>query len=238
MLKQSEIRRLKDSGLSVRAVSRALNCSRKTVRKYLQKNEAVAFSTPHVAPEWVLAIDWGKIHAEHTLKGVPLNVLWEERVEDGKIPIGYAGFWKQYHRKFPNLPKTMVRFFEPGSRAEIDYCDGIDIVNPSTGEILKTHLFVGVLCSSRYTYAEFSLSQKSHDFLNSHIRMFDFFGETPATLAPDNLKSGVSKAHKYDPDINPAYAQMARHFGITVTPARVRTPKNNSDLSELVLLQS
>lgn len=228
MLKQNEIRRLKESGMSVRAISRALNCSRKTVRKYLQ-NDPPQVITPEIsmeAPLWASELDWESIHHEHSVKGVPLNVLWEERVESSQIPVGYSGFWKQYQRRYPDLPKTMVRFFEPGSRVEIDYCDGIDIINPSTGEIIKTHLFVGTLCNSRYTYAEFSLSQKSQDFLSSHVRMFDYFGGAPATLAPDNLKSAVTKAHKYDPDINPAYTQLARYFGIAVTPARVRTPKD------------
>ena len=229
MLKQNEIKRLKKLGLSVRAIAKSLKCSRKTVRKYLSEERAED-SKPSTPPPWVLSLDWEDIHREHTgKKGVPLNVLWEERVESGSVPVSYAGFWKQYKRKYPDLlPATIIRIFVPGERVEIDYCDGIDIVNPATGEAVKTHFFAGSLCFSRYVYAEFTFSQKSQDFLASHVRMFDYFKGVPATLAPDNLKSGVSKAHIYDPDVNPAYVQLARHYGITVTPARVRRPKDKA----------
>ncbi len=84
---------------------------------------------------------------------------------------------------------------------------------------------MGSLCNSRYVFAEFTLSQKSEDFLNSHVKIFKFFGGTPATVTPDNLKSAVSKTHLYDPDINPAYTRFAKHYSITVTLARVRRPQ-------------
>jgi transposase len=58
--------------------------------------------------------------------------------------------------------------------------------------------------------------------------MFNFFGGVPHQLAPDNLKSAVNKAHKYDPDINPAYQRLAHHFNLAVVPARVRTPKDKA----------
>jgi len=122
----------------------------------------------------------------------------------------------------------MIKHFSPGERAEIDYCDGIDILDAATGEIVSTQLFVGVLCKSRYTFAEFTFSQKSLDFLSSHVRMFEFFGGVPATLAPDNLKSAVTKAHPYDPVKNQAYCRLARHYDVAVTPARVRTPKDKA----------
>jgi hypothetical protein len=122
----------------------------------------------------------------------------------------------------------MHRVFAPGSRTEIDYCDGIEILNPMTGEILSTQLFVGVLCHSRYVFAEFTFSQKSCDFLNSHVRMFEFFGGATQVLSPDNLKSAVTKTHRYDPLINPAYTRLAEFYGVAVVPARVRTPKDKA----------
>jgi hypothetical protein len=122
----------------------------------------------------------------------------------------------------------MIRHFSPGDRIEIDYCDGLEILDPASGEILKTQLFVGVLCFSRYAYAEFTWSQKSEDFLNSHINMFKFFGGTAQTLAPDNLKSAVVKTHPYDPEINQAYCRLAQHYNVAVTPARARHPKDKA----------
>ncbi len=228
MSKQKEILRLKKKGLSARAIARVLKCSRNTVKHYLSlNNESINNMSPE-PPGWVQNLDWNEIHAEVHM-GTPLNVLWEERFEDGKIPVQYAGFWKQYFRKFPSMKDaTMIKHFAPGERAEIDYCDGIDILDVATGEIVSTQLFVGVLCKSRYTFAEFSFSQKSLDFLSSHVRMFEFFGGVPATLAPDNLKSAVTKAHPYDPEKNQAYSRLASHYDVAITPARVRTPKDKA----------
>jgi transposase len=223
MNKQAEILRLKALGLKERAIARTLKASRKTVRKYLQE---VQEPQP---PESSINFTWDEIVKEHTLGDVPLLVLWEELKESEKTDWSYSYFWKQYQKHCPSEREaTMVRNHVPGERAEIDYCDGIDILDLATGEITKTHLFVGVLCRSRYTYAEFSFSQKSADFLNSHVRMFNFFGGVPRQVAPDNLKSAVSKAHKYDPDINPAYQRLAHHYQLAVVPARVRSPKDKA----------
>ncbi len=41
---------------------------------------------------------------------------------------------------------------------------------------------------------------------------------------PDNLKSGVTTAHRYEPEIHRTYAELARHYGAVVIPARVATP--------------
>jgi len=60
----------------------------------------------------------------------------------------------------------------------------------------------------------------------SHRRTFEFFGGVPEIVVPDNLKSGVTKAHRYEPDLNPSYAELAAHYGVAILPARVRAPKD------------
>ena len=176
---------------------------------------------------WTSEIDWENIRCEF-LKGVPLNVLHEELFEAGKITILYNGFWRQVKKRLDLSEATMVRIFKPGERIEIDYADGIEILDPVTGEIQKTQFFVGVLCQSRYTFAEFTWTQSSSDFLQSHVNMFEYFGGTTQVLSPDNLKSAVTKAHRYDPVINQAYARLASHYEIGVVPARVRTPQDKA----------
>ena len=47
-------------------------------------------------------------------------------------------------------------------------------------------------------------------------------------VVPDNLRSGVSKAHRYEPDLNPTYQEMATHYGVAIVPARVRKPKDKA----------
>ncbi|PIY73575.1 MAG: hypothetical protein COY86_05650, partial [Rhodobacterales bacterium CG_4_10_14_0_8_um_filter_70_9] len=38
--------------------------------------------------------------------------------------------------------------------------------------------------------------------------------------APDNLKSAVFKADRFDPGLNRTYAEMASHYGTAILPAR------------------
>ncbi len=237
---REEIRRLKSMGFGKRKIARTLGVHRNTVSKYFDELDAIASSSPLVAApanvlsitpssdeSWIDDIDWQVVRSE-ALGGVPINIIYEELVEQNKVTVQYPAFWKQLQKRAPMLKTTMVRIFAPGSAAEIDYCDGIRIVDTATGEMLKTELFVGVLCSSRYTFAEFTLSQKSADFLSSHVRMLEFFGGTPQVISPDNLKSAVTKAHRYDPVLNPAYTRCATHYGFAVVPARVRTPRDKA----------
>jgi len=220
---QEEIKRLKNLGMKDRAIARALGCSRNTVAKYLQP----MIPKGPIQNHWTHFLDWSHLIAEFE-KGVPTLVLWEELLEDQKISVQYPAFWKQLRRRCPELKKSMHRVFAPGSRVEIDYADGITIVDPLTGEVRTTQFFVGVLCHSRYLFAEFTWTQTSVDFLSSHVRMLEKFGGVPHIVCPDNLKSAVTKTHAYDPVINPAYTRVADYYGFAVVPARVRTPKDKA----------
>ena len=96
----------------------------------------------------------------------------------------------------------------------------MSIVNPDTGEIRQAQVFVAVLGASNYTFACASWSQNQADWLNAHVQVFEFFGGVPELVVPDNLKSAVRKTHRHEPDINPAYQQLASHYGVAVVPAR------------------
>src|SRR5699024_11342490 len=65
-------------------------------------------------------------------------------------------------------------------------------------------------------------------WLSSHVRAFEYFGGVPALVVPDNLRSGVSRACRYDPDLNPAYQQLAAHYQVAILPARPYKPKDKA----------
>ena len=102
------------------------------------------------------------------------------------------------------------------------------MINASTGEVRSIQVFVGVLGATNYTYAEATESQSLPDWLGSHVRMLDFFGGCPELIIPDNLKSGVTTACRYDPQLNPAYQQLAEHYQVAVIPARPYKPKDKA----------
>ena len=104
----------------------------------------------------------------------------------------------------------------------------LSVVDALTGEIREAQIFVAVMGASNYTYAEATWTQSLPDWIGSHQRTFTFLGGVPEIIVPDNLRSAVSKAHRYEPDINPTYQDLAIHYGVAVVPARVRRPKDKA----------
>ena len=123
-----------------------------------------------------------------------------------------------------------------GEKVFIDYADGLSIVDALTGEIILTQLFVAVWGASNYTYAEATLSQTLPEWIRSHVHAFEYFQCAPHVLVPDNLKSGVSKACNYEPELNPTYADMAEHYGCAVLPARPYRARDKAKVEVGVLI--
>jgi transposase len=112
----------------------------------------------------------------------------------------------------------------------------VDIIDRHTGEVRHAQIFVAVLGCSNYTFAEATWTQTLPDWLGSHVRALQFFDGTPAAIVPDNLKSGVVKARRYEPDLNPAYQDFAEHYGMAILPARVRKPRDKAKVEGAVLI--
>ncbi|HBX37488.1 MAG TPA: IS21 family transposase [Pseudohongiella sp.] len=116
-----------------------------------------------------------------------------------------------------------------GEKLFVDYAgQTVPIVCPLTGQINPAQIFVATLGASGCTYAEATATQTLPDWLGSHVRSFEFFGGVPELVIPDNLKSAVTRACRYDPDVNPSYQQLAEHYRVVVIPARPRKPKDKS----------
>jgi hypothetical protein len=98
------------------------------------------------------------------------------------------------------------------------------VVTPH-GEV-RANIFVGVLPFSGLIYTEATWTQTSEDWLGSHVRMFAVWGGCAPKLVPDNLKTGVTHASYYDPELNHAYLALAQYYRIGVVPARVRKPRD------------
>jgi transposase len=123
-----------------------------------------------------------------------------------------------------------------GEKVFIDYSDGLSTVDMATGELALTQLFVAVWGASNYTYAEASLSQTLPEWIGAHVRMFEYFKCTPRVLVPDNVRSGVNKACKYEPELNPTYADLAEHYGCAVLPTRPYRARDKAKVEVGVLI--
>jgi len=174
--------------------------------------------------------DWPAVHQELKRKGMTQLLLWEEYTQQHPNRCySYSQFCDRYKHWRGLQKRSMRQQHKAGEKCFVDYCGPtVPIVSATTGEIRSAQVFVGVLGASNYTYAEATLTQSRPDWLGSHVRMFEYFGGTTAIVVPDNLRSGVSKACRYDPDLNPSYQQWAEHYQVAVVPARPYKPKDKA----------
>lgn len=181
--------------------------------------------------------DFQTIHNELKRKGVTRQLLWEEYIQQN--PDGYrrTQFFHLYGKWKKRLNPSMRQTHKAGEKMFVDYSgQTIAVTDPKSGDLVQAEVFVAVLGASNYTYAEASSGQDLSNWINSHVKAMAFFEGVPAITVPDNLKSGVTKACRYDPDLNREYREMAVHYGTAVIPTRVAAPKDKSRAENGVLL--
>ena len=229
-----EIQRRLAEGRGLREIARALGCSRRTVREVRDGERASPDQRQEAtAPLWMAQLDWLPIIHDLGL-GHPMKLIWEEKAQGLTT---YSNFWKQFYRQYPQYRQAAVtaREFEPGERVEVDYAgDTLEWIDLRTGEIHQAYVFVAGLGFSQLLFAWAAGDMKSGHWLAAHRRMFEAYGGAPAVTVPDCLKQGVLKCHLYDPDLNPAYAELAAHYSTSVVPARPAHPKDKAVVEGLV----
>lgn len=250
MRKIRDVLRLRlEAGLSIRQISASTKTSIGAVQKLLTRAKALGLewplpvdmddghlaallypgsdptvSTRHQVP------DWAQVHQELKRKGMTKQLLWEEYT--ARYPnrcYSYSQYCDRYRRWHKQQKRSMRQTHRAGEKCFVDYAGPtLPIIASETGEIREAQIFVAVLGASNYTYAEATWTQNSRDWLASHVRALTFFGGLTEMIVPDNLRSGVSKACRYDPDLNPSYQQLASHYQIAIMPARPYKPKDKA----------
>lgn len=249
MRKIKDVLRLKfDQGLSDRQIARSCSIGRPTVAEYLRRFTAAGLTWPEAetlddgaldrrlfppAPQAACTErgvpDWAHVHQELRHRGVTLFLLWQEYKAERADGYQYSWFCDQYRAWAGKLDLVMRQTHRAGESLFVDYAgQTIAVCDPGTGELRAAQIFVAVLGASNYTFAEATWSQQLADWIGSHVRAFEFLGGVSETVVPDNLRSAVSKAHRYEPELNPSYQEMARHYGVAVLPARARQPRDKA----------
>jgi transposase len=176
--------------------------------------------------------DWAAVHRELRRSGVTLQLLWEEYRSTYPEGYGYSRYCDLMRAWEGRLSPTMRQLHVAGERMFVDYAGKtLELMGPTTGELRVCQLFVAVLGASSYTYAEATFTQSLVDWIGSHVRAFSFFSGVPSQTVSDNLKSGVTKACFYEPNVNRTYADMAAHYGTAIVPARPRRPRDKTSVS-------
>jgi transposase len=201
------------------AVAQTLSDAALEERLYGARDEARARPMP----------DCEYIHAERKKPGVTLELLHHEYLEKHPEGYRYTQFCERYREWLKRRGQTMRQEHLAGEKLFVDYAGKKpSIVDPTTGEVIAVELFVAVLGASNYTYAEATLTQRGPDFIASHVRALQYLGGVPALLVPDQLKSGITKACRYEPGIQRTYEDLARHYGTSVLPARPHRPRDKA----------
>src|SRR6201997_3348648 len=236
-------------GMSQRAVARSLNLAQGTVSKYLNRARRAGLTWP-LAPELDDDVrlenrlypppsdrpsderpqpDWALVHRELRRPNVTLMLLWEEYCDASSDSFSYSWFCERYKEWAGRLKPTLRQVHVAGEKLFVDYSGHtMEVVDGLTGEVHSTQIFVTVLGASNYTYAEASLSQTLPDWIASHVRAFSYFGGVARQTVSDNLKAGITKACFHEPTVNRTYADMARHYGTAIVPARPYKPRDKA----------
>ena len=82
------------------------------------------------------------------------------------------------------------------------------------------YVFVAVLPASSYLYAQPFHDMKMASWIEGHVKAFEYFGGVPRLLVPDNTKTAVTKASRYEAELNKTYQEMAAFYGAAIVPTR------------------
>lgn len=243
-----------EHGLSQRAIARACAVSPTTVGDHLEKIRQTGLDWPGVValddsslktvlfPENPATSprrpmpDFDYLRKEMKRKGVTLQLLWEEY--RAIHPEGYSRtqFFDLYRRNSKSIDPVMRFEHKAGEKLFVDFSgDTPSYVDRTTGEIIQAELFVAVIGASSRTYALAVASQQIPDWTRAHIGAFEYFGGVPEVIVPDQLKSGVKTSCRYDPEINPVYAELCAHYSVVVIPARPLEPRDKAKVENGVL---
>ena len=253
MRKIREVLRLKAAGLNIREVAARTGAARTTVYEYLVRAEGAGLTWPlpddlddealeaRLFPPATAELaqrrplpDSREVHRElRRSKHATLRLLWLEWKEDHPDGWGYSQFCAHYESWLGCQDVVMRLSYPAGERMFVDFSgDKIPVTDPTTGEVSEAEVFVAVLGASGMLYVEATADQGLESWAMAHVRAFEAYGGVTVAVTPDNLKSGVTKACYYDPEVNASYAELARHYGTAILPTRTYRPRDKASATD------
>ncbi|MEO8798294.1 MAG: IS21 family transposase [Polyangiaceae bacterium] len=233
-------------GRSHRQVARALGVSPSTVAGAFADARALGLDAaavealtdaeldaklyPQRAPSFMRAEpDCAALHIELRRPGVTLALLHVEFLTAQPDGLRYTAFCERYRTWAKRRSPVMRQVHVAGDKLFVDYAGMRPrLIDPVTGEVTEVELFVAVLGASNYTYAEATRTQQVPDFVASVTRALTFLGGVPRAIVPDQLKSAVIKACRYDPGLQRTTAELGRYYETTILPARPKSPRDKA----------
>ncbi len=241
---------LHQQGNGKKTIARSLNVSKNTIRAYLNKiesagwkiNDLLALEDPvleamfhagnpaYSEDRFQRLKDKLEYYCEELKRPhVTKNLLWKEYRQEQSEGYGHSQFQFHLLQHLRAKNPTMVLEHKPADKLFIDFAGKTtSYIDPDTGEIIRCQLFLACLPFSGYSFILAVRSQKLEDFLFALAQCLEYLGGVPAVLVPDNLKSAIVKASRYEPDVNRALEDFANHYGTIVIPTRVGKPQDKA----------
>jgi transposase len=250
MYKIRQLLKLYASGRGTKFISSTTGIARNTVKKYLlhfvslrcTMTEIEAMGDAELARTFLLkkpVIEGPRANDLELLlptlmarlrkRGVTKKMVYQDYITKHPDGFKHSAFLERLNA-FMGLTKPSMRVpHKAGDKLFIDFTGKrLSIVDDHTGEIQEAEVFVAVLGCSQLTFVMAVPSQKKEDFILACEQALRFYGGAPEAIVPDNLKSAVKKAGRYETELNDSFAAFAAHYSTYVFPARVYKPKDKA----------
>jgi transposase len=252
-MKIIETLRLWEQGYTQREIAASVNCSKTTVAGLQKRFKELGLSyeaAQGMTDDAINKLAYPVCHGGRPAKQEPdwealqkrldgnkrlnLQFLYEEYRDTEKDGLGRSQFYARYTAWKAAVGKevVMVQEREPGKELFVDWMGDTlaCVVDSETGKVVKAHFFVATLGDSGYPVVLAYPNEQSESWLQAHVETFRRLGGLPLVVVPDNCKTAVSRANYYDPQLNKAYYDLALYYNLAVIPARVRAPRDKSQV--------
>ena len=245
-------------GLLQNEIARSCSIAQASVHRYLERAAAAGLSWPLpeacddrrlnelLFPAAPLGrgpaargpLEFAEIHRQlQSHKYVTLQLLWEEYHQSQPEGYRYSQFCELYRRWRRKQDVVLRQEHRAGEKMFVDWAGAtIPIYDRESGESKPASLFVATLGASSYSFARATLSQDLANWIDCHVLAFEFFQGTTKLIVPDNPRTGVTRACRYEPDLNRTYLEMAQFYGVAVMPARPYKPRDKAKVETAVFL--
>jgi transposase len=211
MRKIKDVLRLKfETGLTIRRIARCCHVSRPAVKAYLTRFEEAGLS-------WPAAAELDDVTLERKLYPPPPELPASERT----VPD-----WPHLHRELRRKGVTLTLLWDEYKAAHpegFQYSWFCDQYRAWAGKL-------DVVMRQQHRAGE----KLFVDYAGQTVEVVD--RRTGEVRQAQIFVAVVSKAHRYEPDLNPTYQALANHYGVAVLPARVRRPRDKAKAEAGVLL--
>ena len=231
----SQIKLLSEQGVGKKTIAKQFGISKNTVKEYLLKSEEE--NKQILISQKLKDLEEFFPYCKEELKreGVTRFILWGEYKLKFTNGYQYSQFCDRFNQWMGKYHGTLHIEQLPGDRFYIDFSGSkLAIVDKTTGEITEVEVFVGVLGFSGLTYVEACLNQQKEHFYSCIVNALNYFGGVPKVLIPDNLKSAVDKANKYEPIINRDMLDLGNHYNLAIMSTRSLKPRDKAWVERMV----